>query len=93
MPVCESLSLEDFTTLVKDSQLNWFEIAEWFERMHGHQRPHIKESSQLINSLDITAKQKEQLSILFEAFLLDDQLNSWSQRDVSIIQWRDCHRK
>lgn len=38
------LTPQELTTLVKDSQLNWFEIAEKLENTHGHQCPHIKQS-------------------------------------------------
>lgn len=72
------------TTLVKDSQLNWFEVAERLENTHGPQCPHINELSQSIKLLELSLKKKEQLRISYEAFILDEQINSGNQREVNM---------
>lgn len=42
--ICQDVTPQELTTLVQDSQLNWFEVAERLENTHGHQCPHIKQS-------------------------------------------------
>jgi hypothetical protein len=84
LATCDNLSLECLTTLVKDSQLNWFEVAERLEKTHGPQCPHIKELSQSIELLKLSLKEKEQLRISYEAFVLDEQISSGNQREANM---------
>ena len=84
MTMCEELTPQELTTLVQDSQLNWFEIAERLENTHGRQCPHIKQSSQLIDLLEISMKEKEQLRISYEAFILDEQFNVSNRREANV---------
>ena len=84
LTTCEDVTPQELTSLVQESQLNWFEIAEKLENTHGHQCPHVKELSKFINSLEISMKEKEQLRISYEAFTLDEQFNLNNQREASM---------
>lgn len=84
MTTCEELTPQELTTFVQDSQLNWFEIAERLENTHGRQCPHIKQSSQLIDLLEVSMKEKEQLRISYEVFVLDEQFNVSNRREANV---------
>ena len=48
------------------------------------QCPHIKELSQSIELLKLSLKEKEQLPISYEAFVLNEQISSGNQREANL---------
>ena len=74
----EELNVEEMTKLVKDSLFNWFEIDERLQ-MYGSDNSQLEKP---VETLQITTREKEVLSISLEAYRTEEEIDRNLQRQA-----------
>ena len=81
----EELDVGEMTKLVKDSLFNWFEIDERLQKIYGWDKSQLQKLSQSIDSLQITSREKEMLSVSLEAYRLEEEISCNLQREADEV--------
>ena len=77
----EELDVGEMTKLVKDSLFNWFEIDKRLQKIYGWDKSlQLQKLSQSIDSLQITSREKEMLSVSLEPYRVEEEISCNLQR-------------